>query len=361
MAYKAEITSNNSFDILGESGKIEDVHLTGVLADKGNVDDKIDKIVDIFIAKRRRALIDVDPDGDLVSKEESEFRIYVGLKAIAVVMCLICNVLLVYQIYKHMDHSENSIINVTYTKKLTFSHPSTTFLFKNGHIRMFKMNGIYFNNHSWTFKIPTNKHSASYFPYTYQRKLHVIYSDAKKDITVLDYKNDRFVHSNIPNSKITQTHYFTGRHVQVGYQFWIYGGLKNSVDPNVLNLFPNILFDPANNVKSEANIWNIERKTFYPGPNPKLQKSAIIKSFPIALNRTHVLLLYFSSEEFIIEEGQSSDPGNYTFTNVECLEGSIYSFTHYIWSSSKPCIHKIDRISDFIIMGQQYFDKTGSK
>ena len=41
-----------------------------------------DKIINAFTVKRRKALIDIDPDTDLVDREESEYRIYLGLKMI---------------------------------------------------------------------------------------------------------------------------------------------------------------------------------------------------------------------------------------------------------------------------------------
>ena len=280
-------------------------------------------------------------------------------------MYIFCTILLIYQL-KLGNQTDAKIIlvpNQQYFKRF----PSVTLIFNEGTIQNFKMNGLQLGNQSWTFKIPSGIRKSvnfnttnailpfqsnyftipnqckpsltyndinyepfyyiNYFPYVDKGKLHLIYNDGQKDITFI-YGDKKIYHGLIRSSKIPSNYMFSSQAIRVGNQFWIFSGSHD---------------EP----KSETLIWNIKKQVYYSGPPLYLPHAKIC---PIALNRTHVLILYLSNYDM-------------------CLKGWIYSFLDFNWNKMNSCLYRPQILDeyyefdwdDYSIRGIHYFDKLEPK
>ena len=116
--------------------------------------------------------------------------------------------------------------------------------------------------------------------------------------------------------------------------------MKQQLDQIFVLTIPQKLF-----AKNSTVIWNIRKKVYYPGPTMYLPHTKVC---PIALNRTHVLILHLSNFDM-------------------CLKGWIYSFLESTWKDlTKSCLYRpqiLDESYDFdwddySIKGIYFFEKT---
>ena len=265
-----------------------------------------DGIIRTFIAKRRKALIDQeDNKDDLVSYETSEERVVYLMSFSAIIICVISSTL----ILGHWPSTPN-ILYLAHIKMPSHSmkvSPNVAILFQDGHLEVFGFNGSMGTSffQSWDFKLPLVKDKTGYLAYSAKGAINILYSDGRKDITVLNGKTSHF---KIPDSKIPGKFFFTPKSVQVGAHFLIFGGKKTEIMYEHYMLF----MDNAE-FRKDSLIWNTVKHKYYSGPILPRQKLAI--GCPIALNRTHVLILYEDIHQKL--------------TGFYCINAWIYDFHTY--------------------------------
>ena len=326
-------------------------------ATDGNIGDFLDTIIDVFTVKKRKALIDTEPDEDLVSVEVSKRRIFNGVIFISAFQCIVCTILICQ--LSSRNQLESSPWYLADQPKSTTQYPRVTFLFQDGNINSFRMNGMYIVNHSWTFNLPSGKKMTKFFTFVDQGNIFVIYSDGNKDVIYISLNNDKVSHGKIQDSKLPSKDVpeVTAR---IGYHFWFIGRTYISnegwefifMGKQSLATVPN----------GKTTIWNIRKQVYYPGPNlnkflPSRSKFGNKLSL-ISLNQSHVLALYLSDKFYSIDDTR----------NETCLEGIIYSFESFVWTyphTIEDCLFKIDIApedsfmpEDTIIKGAQYFEKS---
>ena len=332
-------------------------------------EDVFDKIIDAFTVKRRKALIDQEQDDDVVDYEESQRRLFILAIISATILGIIATTLLIIQL---PNWSFNQV--VIYQPKVQQAEKRTTYphiivLFWNGEMEAFRQNGIRLE-HSWSFQLPKVQNETGYLPYSELGQLFILNSNGAKNTILLSKSYSNLTHSIIPNSQIPQNFFYSPRFVQVGRQFWIFGGKRKNIQFNS--------FDIDNNKwgkHSNTLIWNTRRNVYYPGPDLSYEHySDYIVSYehysdytvdlspaldytlgrglPISLNRTHVMILQV--EIF-----------------SECLQGWIYSFSSFQWTGMDQCIYQLNTDAEsanitaflapqeFEIKGASYFDKNG--
>ena len=177
-------------------------------------------IIKAFIVKRRKAMIDQDnQNSDLVSYETSEERIINLMSFIAILSCIIVSALALSNIHIYWSNPQEFVpMNVqSFSTKL---RPNVALIFQDGHIEIFGLNWTKLIK-SWDFKVPKVIGETGYFAYTDINALNIIYSDGKKDTTVLHGKRN---HYTILKSKIPKSFLFSARTVKFGHQLWIFGG-----------------------------------------------------------------------------------------------------------------------------------------
>ena len=192
----------------------------------------IDTIIDVFTVKRRRALIDTDSDEDLVSPEVSEIRLFNGLLLICIILCILCTIL-TFQ-FPTYESSNTNPWDVQENPKKSNILPSVTFVYHDGTLNNFQMDGIYIANNSRTLKLPSGKFDTTIFTFQDNGIIYFIYSDGYKDVTLLNLNN--FKHGKIMNRKIPPKHVQISTTVRIGHYFWIIGGFPISqlkMDPQV--------------------------------------------------------------------------------------------------------------------------------
>ena len=324
-------------------------------------EDVFDKIIDAFTVKRRKAIIDQEQDVDLVDYEESQRRLFILAIVSATILGITATTLLILQL---PNWSFNQVViyqfKVQQAEKRT-TYPHIIVLFLNGEMEAFKQNGIRLE-HSWTFQLPKVQNETGYLPYSELGQLFILNSNEAKNAILLSKSYSNLTHSIIPNSQIPQKFFYSPRFVQVGHQFWIFGGKRKMIKNGYEIPIP--MFYKFGK-QSNTLIWNTRRKVYYPGPDlsyeyysdyttdlsPALDYT-LGRGLPISLNRTHVMILQV--EVF-----------------SECLQGWIYSFSSFQWTGMDQCIYQLNTDAEsanitaflapqeFEIKGASYFDKNG--
>ena len=323
-------------------------------------EDVFDKIIDAFTVKRRKAIIDQEQDVDLVDYEESQRRLFILAIVSATILGITATTLLILQL---PNWSFNQVViyqfKVQQAEKRT-TYPHIIVLFLNGEMEAFKQNGIRLE-HSWTFQLPKVQNETGYLPYSELGQLFILNSNEAKNAILLSKSYSNLTHSIIPNSQIPQKFFYSPRFVQVGHQFWIFGGKRKMIKNGYEIPIP--MFYKFGK-QSNTLIWNTRRKVYYPGPDlsyeyysdyttdlsPALDYT-LGRGLPISLNRTHVMILQV--EVF-----------------SECLQGWIYSFSSFQWTAMDQCIYQLNTdagsvdfkarrvLQEFEIKGASYYDKN---
>ena len=299
-------------------------------------EDIVDKIIDAFTVKKRKAFIDQENKEDhFVSYETSEQRLLILGMSFAIILTFSSTTLLIIQV-PNWFHSHRVLVLEPKVPlgSLGRTSPHIIFLFNNGNIETFKPKRNWTLEHSWTFKVPQTQKKTGHFLYSSLNQLFIFYSDGQKDITLLNtngFKN--ITHSKIKNSKTPSNFFYNPRFVQVGEQFWIFGG-KTSIDVALSN---EGLFEKME-TSTKTLIWHMRRHVYYPGP--KLPNKSLGEGQPISLNRTHVLILEME--------------------DAKCIRGWVYSFQLFSWTLLKKDIYKKDQSLGFNYeLGvASYFDKN---
>ena len=231
-------------------------------------EDVFDKIIDAFTVKRRKPYFDQE-DQDLVNFEESRKRLFILAIISATILCIVATSLLILQLPK-----SNRILVLTPKMQQVKNrkvYPHIIVLFFNGEIEAFKHNGTLLE-HSWSFQLPKVQDETGYLLYSKQSRLFILNSNgAKNVISISKSSSSDLIHNMIPNSQIPDNWFYTPRSVQVGHQFWIFGGkngYKYAGDFDPAKWFtignPNVMkFGRHKNTL----IWNTRKKVFYHGPD----------------------------------------------------------------------------------------------
>ena len=191
-------------------------------------EDVFDKIIDAFTVKRRKALIDQEQDDDLVDYEESQRRLFILAIVSATILGITATTLLILQL---PNWSFNQVViyqfKVQQAEKRT-TYPHIIVLFLNGEMEAFRQNGIRLE-HSWSFQLPKVQNETGYLPYSELGQLFILNSNGAKNTILLSKSYSNLTHSIIPNSQIPQKFFYSPRFVQVGHQFWIFGGKRKMI------------------------------------------------------------------------------------------------------------------------------------
>ena len=248
----------------------------------------MDKIIDAFTVKKRKAFIDQEINEDnFVSYETSEKRLLILGISFAIILALSSSVLLI--IYAPNWFNSSKVLVLEPEVPLV-SHgrtsPHIIFLFNSGSIETFKPKRNWTLEHSWTFKAPQSWSKTGHFLYSTLSQLFIFFSDGRKDVTVLKTNGLKNIsHSKIKNSKTPanfSNFFYSPKFVQVGQQFWIFGG-KNSYNTSIDRYFLEQGLFGVMDTSSQTLIWHMRRHVYYPGP--KLPKKYLGKWKPLGLNR----------------------------------------------------------------------------
>ena len=272
-----------------------------------------DTIINAFIVKRRKALIDQEEFAiDLVSYETSEKRLIVLAAILALSLCLIISILLALSVTNWQQNNVLILDPTLTTKQLSKKHPYVVLLFKTGQLEFFGLNGTNLN-HSWSFKVPSIKKNTGYFPFVIKNVLNIIYSDKQKEATVISGKS---MHHTIKDSKIPHKFFYYAQTAQYGNQLWILGG-QNELYNGGSNNFGQTCNSPPN---FNTLIWNTRKHKYYPGPT--LPHNSLAYGCPVPLNRTQVLIFH---------QGY----------NNNCIYAWVYDFERINWAKLNHCYYNI--------------------
>ena len=273
-----------------------------------------DTIINAFIVKRRKALIDQEElESDLVSYETSEKRLIFLAAILALSLCLIISILLAPSI-TNWQQNNVLILDPTLTaKQPSKKHPYVVLLFKTGRMEFFGLNATILN-HSWSFKVPSiKKMDTGYFPFVRNNALNIIYSDKQKEATVISGKS---MHHTIKESKIPSNFFYYAETAQFGNLFWIIGG-QNELHYGDNNNHGQTCYSPPN---FNTLIWNTRKHKYYPGPT--LHDNILAYGCPVPFNRTQVLIFH---------QGYSDN----------CIYAWVYDFERFIWAQLNHCYYNI--------------------
>ena len=343
-----------SDEVLNQFNKMESVD------NDSNKENVIDKIIDAFIVKRRKALIDEeDYEEDIIDYEASVQRLFGLAIGLALTLALMGTALLGLLINQWSGRSimviEPNIPQVSPRQMF----PHVALIFNDGNIEIFEMTENSRLNHSWSFRVPKQHYKNSsaqlsvsqyfgYFSFISNNQMMVFYPNGNKEITV--HFNDGYTsnlkHITIKNSKVPQKHLYDPRFVQIGPFFWIFGGLPTKI------LCQHFLFESCDiqyiqdKMTRQTLLWNKERQKYIEGPELPLPSKILGRGCPISLNRSHVMILYMDIE-------------------TKCVNAWLYSFEEFKWNYVKHCIYKppVDNLDQFTLnlMCASYLDKHGNR
>lgn len=188
-----------------------------------------------------------------------------------------------------------------------------------------------------------------------QLRLIVPYSNGRKNAIFLKHDGHNFKHGTILNSKVPDHHFYNPRSVQVGHHFITFGGqwkLETATGGNhdmyfcIDHQYNHPYIQPTAYVKRSSMIWNSQKEVYYPGPD--LPDLSLLRGCPIALNRSHFLILY----------------SNKTGTDY-CLNSWMYSFEQHVWYNYRNCLLNLSLPYpsyeyEFELQCSSYFGKMGS-
>ena len=272
-----------------------------------------DTIINAFIVKRRKALVDQEEfEIDIVSYETSEKRLIVLAAILSFFLCLIISILLAPSVANWQQNNVLILDPTLTTKQPSKKHPYVVLLFKNGTLEFFGLNRTKLN-HSWSFKVPSTKKNTGYFPFVRKNVLNIIYSDKQKEATVISGKS---MHHTIKESKIPSNFFYYAETAQFGNLFWIIGG-QNELHYGDNNNHGQTCNSPPN---FNTLIWNTRKHKYYPGPT--LYDNILAYGCPVALNRTQVLIFH---------QGY----------NDNCIYAMVYDFERFIWAQLNHCYYNI--------------------
>ena len=245
-------------------------------------EDIVDKIIDAFTVKKRKAFIDQEKNEDyFVSYETSEKRLLILGISFAIILALSSSALLIIDAPNWFNSNKVLVLEpevplVSYGR----TSPHIIFLFNNGTIETFKPKRNWSLEHSWTFKVPQSQDNTGHFLYSTLNQLFIFSSDGLKDITVLKTNGLKNIsHNKIKNSKTPANFFYSPKFVQVGQHFWIFGGKATKLSRFE---YEHGLFYLAKN-SSQTLVWHMRRHVYYPGP--KLPKKYLGTGKPLSLNR----------------------------------------------------------------------------
>lgn len=299
-------------------------------------EDVFDKIIDAFTVKRRKAIIDQEQDDDVVDYEESERRLFIMAIVLATIFSIVASILLILQV---PNWSTNQVTIYQPFSRPEFqrkTYPYLIIFFWNGEMEAFKQNGTYLE-HSWSFQVPKVQNETGHLFYSKSGKLFIMSSDGKQSIVSIAKGFQNVTHYKVPNSQIPQNFYYSPRFVQVGHLVWIFGGRDEHIQISQETIGAST---EKFGHQVESLIWNTNRNVYYPGPD--LLDFRIGRGYPFALNRTHVLILQIDRFS-------------------ECLEGWIYAFDSFLWTTLDNCIYQLEEVDIWVdYFDELQFDVTGA-
>ena len=148
--------------------------------------DWADKLIKIFIAKRRALLIDQD-EGDIVSYEESDTRILALLLMTAAMFYGMSLILLLMTIFK-VQSPELTILVYEPKVKVTLLEPKIAIMDKtSGLLTSLTLENETLILPDWQIKLPKSEtQREDFFPYYEDGVMNVIYGNYEHDMTYID-------------------------------------------------------------------------------------------------------------------------------------------------------------------------------
>ena len=144
-----------------------------------------DKLIKIFIAKRRALLIDQDEE-DIVSYEESDTRILALLLMTAAMFYGMSLILLIMTIFKAQS-PELTILVYAPKVKVTFLEPKIAIMDKtSGLLTSLTLENETLIMPDWQIKLPKSETLRDFFPYYEDGVMNVIYGNYVHDMTYID-------------------------------------------------------------------------------------------------------------------------------------------------------------------------------
>ena len=330
-----------------------------------------DNIIKAFTVQRRRALIDqADAEEDLVDYATSVRRLFNLAILLASILCLIGTTLTI-MLFQHNRSAVTLTLSLN-PKVPESSSPHLALLFNDGSMEIFEFQSNNTKlNHSWSFKIPKKKGSQQetfndiqqYLGYSLtisSNNILIFYMGGSKPITVLSNSagSNDLTHQAIPHSQVPRKLYYNSKWLHINHQVLLFGGMSQTVSKvpfNYYGFWSHQDYDvwlEYGKMSNKSLIWNLERQVYYPGP--VLPDLSVAQGCPIALNRTHLMIL---SMDFDFK-------GDNIYTDIQligdnCLNGWLYSFEEYQWTYLDECFYLKESVAElrFNLMCQSSFGK----
>ena len=324
--------SKEEFETQFESTtKFESVYfkeLETEIGQESDIDDVIEKVADAIInffkVKRPKRFIDTDNDNDdLISYEESQFRLILLSFSLSSILSIISLILLIHYCLL-TSWSESAIYMYNTENKMTLTWKPKIAIIDSedkGLLVMYKVTKNFTLIQDWILKLPSPKSPnpflieyRNYYGFTDQNQLYIPYGDEHRNMIVIDSNK---THRIVPKSKLNHGYVRDTSSFRVGNYFWIFGGQDLS-DPDNACAFRYI---------QRTVLWSIKKNRWLVGPKlPQL----ITDGCGLALNRTHAQLFVSSLD------------------NVTCVQSWIFNFKTWVWSLENDCIYQLSTKDEWL-------------
>ena len=247
---------SGSLDDLSGSSEIETESRESV---SSKPEDWGDKIIRLFIAKRRVLLMDQDQEQDgLISFEQSEERVNTLLGILAVLFWIISIILLRIILDRFKSHNELTTTIKMDPNLLLFLEPKLSILDKSSG----QLTTLAWNNESlkpdWQIKLPKS-HLKDFFPYYDSRALNIIYGSNQHDMTYIDVASSGKCHRVLPDSRFGHFfNHFSLESVRVGKFIIFFGGYSVFDNPHF-----EFQIDNRNKENRKVFLWHTQRHKWY--------------------------------------------------------------------------------------------------
>ena len=216
----------------------------------------IDSIFDVFQEPESNSVLMSEEEllNDTLSYEESEVRIIVLASILAFLLSLIASIMLGLLVPNSgptliIWNYEPTVLN---PKSRT---PHVALLFFDGRMNIYKLNSS--NQHlefRWNITIRTPKDEGQYFSYRELDRIHVLYGDMKKFLTIIQSETD-YKYKQMSNILQNEVFHKSG-YFRVGNYLWIFGGYIHT-EPNCPSIG-----DPR-----KTMVWQIQKQRWIWGPD----------------------------------------------------------------------------------------------
>ena len=357
---KEEIEEDSEFETDSELGRESDIEIDGIeesehsndsIIDDDNEVEEIpspdwkeqvaDRIISFFKVKRPIRFIDKDTDEDLVSYEESEFRLIILGIVISTILSFVA-LMLVAMYSQGLNARDPAMHTYHQVMRFSFSQPKVAVMDADGEgfLLMYNVFESFTFVQDWILKLPDQKpfgignegnywnewnavyiKPRQYFGFTDRNQVYISLGDGHRNMIVIDPNK---THRTVLGSQFKYGYVWDTSSVRMGQYLWIFSG-QDSQNQETGNVYGYI---------QKTFLWSIKKSRWLAGP--KLPQN-IANGCGLALNRSHAQLLVNSVDNLRLEgmtclSGQECD---------SCVKSWIFNFETWFWTFENACLFNI--------------------